>query len=449
MKKRGLYLLFACVMILTASFILQPQETFAASAADYTGADCTTNKTAASTIDYAMSKYKHQSTFPKSGECWGFAETINGLLAAQNNTKFFTGLKNTQKNFLRKCLGVKAGTHIRFCNSKQFDSWTGHSVVLLKVTENYIYWADNNYDRANTVHYYSGTIDDFFWYYGQYKYLTMVKEPAKYKTYTTPAVSSARDLVSGGIRLTWLKTTNTTRYDVYRSYEKTGTYKRIAKTEDRTFLDASVAMGQKAYYKIKAVKDSGSLYSNIVSNTLKLATPVVTLQNDPAKGKMTLSWGKVERADRYKVYRKIGTNKEKLVKTTTNLTYTAKTGIYEETCRYRVKAVYDANTDGNSSYSKAVYVAGNLNTPTDFAGVLNDDENGSVTLSWKKVSGADCYDLYCCRTLNGTYWLEATIYNETVYMDTLRKPGQQYYYFLVARNSETGAVSSPCEVILI
>ena len=30
----------------------------------------------------------------------------------------------------------------RFCNTRQFDSWSGHSVVLLKVTEDYIYWAE-------------------------------------------------------------------------------------------------------------------------------------------------------------------------------------------------------------------------------------------------------------------------------------------------------------------
>ncbi len=449
MKKRALALLLTCTMMLSVSFILQPQEAVADSGTGYAGQDCTANETASSTIDYAMSKYKHLSTFPKSGECWGFAETINGLLAAQNDVNYFTGLKNTQKNFLKKCLGVKAGTHIRFCNTRQFDSWSGHSVVLLKVTEDYIYWADNNYDRANTVQYYSGTIDDFFSMYGQYSYLTMVKKPVKYKTYAAPTVSSMRDMEAGGIRLTWLKTTNTTRYDVYRSYNKTGTYKRIGKTEDRVFLDRSVDMGQKAYYKIKAVKTSGSQYGNIVSNTLKLATPVVTIENNQAESKITLSWGQVAKADCYKVYRKIGTDREKLVKTTTNLTYTARVSNIEGICRYRVKAVYAGNSSGNSAYSKAVYVDIQLQPPTGFSGVLHDDENGSVTLSWNEVKGADCYELYCSRTINGPYWLEATIKEETTYFDSLRKPGQQYYYFLIARNSATSTSSQPCDPILI
>lgn len=454
MKKRILSIIIVFTLVFMAVPVTLPPApvhgaAVKAAAADYTGADCTTNKTASSTIDYAMSKYRHLSTFPKTGECWGFAETINELLAAQNDTRFYTGLKNTQKNFLDKCLGVKAGTHIRFCNTRKFDSWSGHSVVLLKVTEDYIYWADNNYDRANTVQYYSGTIDDFFWYYGQYGYLTMVKEPVKYKTYQTPSVSSARDMEAGGIRLTWLKTTKTNRYDIYRSNSKNGSYKRVGKTEDRVFLDTTVDMGQKVYYKVKAVKDSDSTYSNIVTNTLKLATPVVAIEQNQAEGKIILSWGQVAKADRYKVYRKIGTDREKLVKTTTNLTYTARVSNATDIWRYRVKAVYDANTNGNSSYSTAVFVVGNLNPPTAFTGVILDPETGKAGLYWNQVNGADCYDLYCSRTLNGTYWLEATIYNEMVYFDTLRKPGQQYYYKLVARNSVTGAKSQPCEAILI
>ena len=156
---------------------------------------------------------------------------------------------------------------------------------------------------------------------------------------------------------------------------------------------------------------------------------------------MTLSWHAVARADRYKIYRKIGEEKEKLVKTTTGLSYTGKLTDTEHTYRYRVKAVYDRNAEGNSKYSQAFYLYADLPLPTGLSGVLHDDENGSVTLSWNPVKGADCYDLYCCRSADGTYWLEATIEGKTTYFDSLRKPGQQYYYKIAARNSVTGARS--------
>lgn len=414
---------------------------------DYTGKDCTSNLTASSTIDYLMSKYKDGSTWTLGGECWGYAEKINEFLASASDTRDYTGLKNTQKNFLDKCRGVMAGTHIRFSNKKSFDGgWSGHSVVLLKVTDEQVYWTDNNYDRANTVRYYAGTVDDFYMLYGQYQYITRIKTTTKYKTYGTTKVSSRSNYEEGHIKLTWLRTTNTTKYEVLRSYTKNGTYRRIGTTTARTFSDTTAEIGRTAYYKIRSVKKSGNKTSGRVYNTLKLAAPVISVTNSES-GKLTVSWNQVSRADRYKVYRSIDGGKEKLIKTTTALSYTdTASGGDGVSYTYRVKAVYDANSKGNSAYSAAVSGSKAIATPGGFSAKADGDNY--VTLTWNPVAGADLYYLYCCREADGEYWIEA-VTEDTSYFDTVRLPGQQYYYKIAAYDWETDTLSGLSGWILI
>ena len=245
MKRRILsVLLTMCLAVGAVSADVFVSSAWTGISSDFKGSDVTDDAGAAGTVDYLMQKYRDGNTWTLGGECWGYAEKINEFLAADNDIEYFKGLKNTQKNFMNKCRGVKAGTHVRFSNNKEFSSWVGHSVVLLKVTDETLYWADNNYDRANTVHYYTGTIDEFWMLYGQYAYLNMVKEPISYKEYTKPKITSKADTVSGGIKLTWLPTSDTEEYRIYRSYAKGGTYKKIASTKELTYFDNTVDLGR-------------------------------------------------------------------------------------------------------------------------------------------------------------------------------------------------------------
>lgn len=414
---------------------------------DYTGKDCTTNLNAASTIDYLMSKYQDGSTWTLGGECWGYAEKMNEFLAGSSDTQDYSGLKNTPENFLDKCRNIKAGTHIRFSNKKSFDGgWSGHSVVLLKVTDEKVFWADNNYDRANTVHYYSGTVDDFYMLYGQYKYITRIKETVKYKLYATAKVSSRSNYAMGHIRLTWLRTTNTEEYEVLRSYSKKGPYICIGRTSSRVFYDETIELGRTAYYKIRSVKKNGNKTSGYVYNTLRLTAPSITVTGSD-NGGLTVSWDSVTGADRYKVYRSIDGGSEKLIKTTSDLFYTDKAPAEDSYYSYRVKAVCDANSKGSSAYSKAAVGRKGLATPSGLKGIT--DADNFVTLSWNPVKGADSYYLYCSREENGEYWLETVVYGETSYYDTVRLLGQQYYYKIAAYDSNSDLLSAPSKWILI
>ena len=281
MKRRILsVLLTMCLAVGAVSADVFVSSAWTGISSDFKGSDVTDDAGAAGTVDYLMQKYRDGSTWTLGGECWGYAEKINEFLADDNDIEYFKGLKNTQKNFMNKCRGVKAGTHVRFSNNKEFSSWVGHSVVLLKVTDETLYWADNNYDRANTVHYYTGTIDEFWMLYGQYAYLNMVKEPISYKEYTKPKITSKADTVSGGIKLTWLPTSDTEEYRIYRSYAKGGTYKKIASTKELTYFDHTVDLGRTVYYKVKSARSQGITSSGYVTNPVSythLTLPTILL----------------------------------------------------------------------------------------------------------------------------------------------------------------------------
>ena len=343
-------LLAVCAMPLNAAAWGEPYDM-----SPFTGSDCTSSQNAAATIDYILNKYKQDAVYPGTGECWGYAETVSDMLASSRETKKYTGLKFNKTNFKNKCLGVKAGTHIRLGNEKTFNAWKGHSVVLLKVTEEQMIWADNNFGRDNRVSYYSGTMDDFLWTYG-YTYLQMVSKPVSYRNYKVPQVSSGIDDQRGGVRLTWLKTTGTSRYDVYRSYSKNSGYKRIAKVNGTSYTDASASLGKTAYYKVKAVKSSGSKYSNVTSRTAKLATPQASWHSDETTGHIVLSWNKVPKADRYAVYRyDYKSQKYKLIKKTTDCSFTDTAAVDGMYYFYKIRAVWDASSKGNSSFAFVDY----------------------------------------------------------------------------------------------
>ena len=267
MKRKLLTALLTVILSVTALPFFTAEAEAYSEGATYRGSDCTDNENAAAAIDYLMGRYPHGKAFDSAGTCWGYAVKVNDLLADDNKTSYYNGLRFTKANFKKKCLDAKAGTHIRFSHGSSFNGGYGHSVVLLRVDENKVIWADNNYYAYNTVCYYQGTMNDFYKCYGQYEYINMVSKPTKYKSYVTPRVAAKVLQPSGNIRLTWLKSASASGYQIYRSASKDGDYKLIAEVENDTFryTDDTGKKGKTVWYKVKAVRENGSKTSAAVS----------------------------------------------------------------------------------------------------------------------------------------------------------------------------------------
>jgi lactocepin len=72
---------------------------------------------------------------------------------------------------------------------------------------------------------------------------------------------------------------------------------------------------------------------------------------------MKVSWKKVSGANKYEVWKKVGTNGTyKKVKTTTSVSYKDTTTVKGKKYYYKVKAIKTANSTQNSYFSGAKYL---------------------------------------------------------------------------------------------
>ena len=152
----------------------------------------------------------------------------------------------------------------------------------------------------------------------------------------------------------WSAVTGASKYQVYRSTSKTGTYKLLGTTTKLNYTDTSATTGYTYYYKVKAVSkvktSANSAYSTpiaIICHCAKPAVKITTSSGDPK-----LTWSTVTGASKYEVYRATssgGTYTK--VATTTAKTYTDKTAKAGKTYYYKVKAVSKVKTSANSAYS--------------------------------------------------------------------------------------------------
>ena len=82
---------------------------------------------------------------------------------------------------------------------------------------------------------------------------------------STPSISAK---ASGyeGISISWKSISGAKTYQIYRATTKTGTYKKVATTKKRTYLDKKIDQNKYYCYKVRAVSGSTkSTYSTVKS----------------------------------------------------------------------------------------------------------------------------------------------------------------------------------------
>lgn len=172
-------------------------------------------------------------------------------------------------------------------------------------------------------------------------------------TCSAPKLKKAAN-VSGGVKITWSKTTGANYYNVYRKTAKTS-WKRIGKTLSTSYTDKTAKSGTKYTYTVRAVNGGGSSSYNKTGVSVKyLAATKVTAK--AATKKVSVSWKKTAGADGYVIYRKAGNGSYKVLKTIKSaktLAFTDKNVKKGTTYTYRVKA-YSGKTYSAVATSKAV-----------------------------------------------------------------------------------------------
>ena len=135
-------------------------------------------------------------------------------------------------------------------------------------------------------------------------YLCGAKDP-NYKL-TAPSVKPDYLISTGKPYIKWAAVAGASKYEVYRSGSKSGTYQYIGTATKLNYTDTTAKPGYYYYYKVRAVNASGvkSSYSAAVSALCHCARPELNgAQYLSSSGKPYLSWGAVTGAGKYYVYR--------------------------------------------------------------------------------------------------------------------------------------------------
>ncbi len=228
---------------------------------------------------------------------------------------------------------------------------------------------------------------------------------------------------SDQVKLTWEEVPEADGYQIYLFDETSGKYKKI-KTINKgeiTTYTASFDYNKKLQFRIRAFKrvpgeaTLHSLYSKDV--TIKtpvsdLAVPKLTVKTTLGTQQISLSWKKVPDAVGYLIYQKDAkTGKYQKIaslKKASEKSYSV-TGKFGETYTFRMRAyklAADKKTKVYSGYTSAVKVTVSKfdknAQPASVKGTGNTSGK-SITFGWKKVAGADAYQVYQYDTAKKKY----------------------------------------------
>ena len=208
----------------------------------------------------------------------------------------------------------------------------------------------------------------------------------------------AKPVVKGAItdqgkpQLSWEAVEGAVKYEVYRSTKSNKGFTLLGEINSTMVDDMSVATGKTYYYQVIAVGENGkSVASSYVKLTGKCAAPMIYVEN-AQNGKPLVSWGKIEGAKQYTVYRATSENgKYSKAGTTKNLYYNDTKASAGKTYFYKVIA-NASKSSYNSIYSNVSSCNVICSAPT--VTVKIDAATGKPSLSWKKVDLAAGYRIY-------------------------------------------------------
>ena len=263
---------------------------------------------------------------------------------------------------------------------------------------------------------------------------------------TAPSVKTDYLISTGKPYIKWAAVAGASKYEVYRSGSKDGSYTLLGTTTATNYTDNKANAGYIYYYKVKAVNANSikSDYSATVAATCHCARPVVKPDYLISTGKPYIKWTAVAGASQYEVYRsgsKDGTYT--LLGTTTATNYTDNKANAGYTYYYKVKAVSKVSSGANSYYSVVIGATCHCARPS----VKITTVNGSPRLTWNAVAGANKYEVYRATSKNGSYTKMFTTSNLS-YTNTSAKAGTTYYYKVKAVSKVKSTANSAFSTVV-
>lgn len=256
-------------------------------------------------------------------------------------------------------------------------------------------------------------------------------------TFFTPPVISSLTPDDKGITVSWNRMTGAEDYRVYR--KTTGSWTRLAQTDESSFTDTTAVKGVKYTYTIRMITHDGERFMsdyNSGKSILVCDTPEFRSLSCDENG-VLLRWNAVNGAYKYRVYCKAASGWNRLGELTgTSFTDTSvkdgETRIYTIRCLdIDNEFVSDFNRDGWS----LTYWAPPVLTSVSYAG-------GSYTLRWNSKPEAAAYRVYR-KALGDSDWKTLTSsLSDTQYTDKTAAKNVIYTYTLRSLDSDGNLISS-------
>ena len=236
-----------------------------------------------------------------------------------------------------------------------------------------------------------------------------------------------------GVSIKWTEVNGAENYRVYRKLKGESSWTRLATLSNKTtsYVDKGATSGELNYYTVRVYSaETWSAYETYGINYI--ATPKVRSTSTAAGKGVTLNWGAVPGAAKYRVYRASDDGKKWVLQSTvTTTSYTDKNVTLGKSYKYTLRA---ENSSNLSSYVKEGWtVQYTLATPS--VSKVTTTSN-SIKIQWGAVSGAEGYRVY--RKANGeSKWSQVAKVTGTTYTDKNVKVGSVYTYTLRAYKGST------------
>ncbi|MDE6659572.1 MAG: hypothetical protein K2K01_05615, partial [Eubacterium sp.] len=256
---------------------------------------------------------------------------------------------------------------------------------------------------------------------------------------------------SGTFTLSWKAIAGVESYQLCQR-NSDGTFKLLKTTSSTSYTTSLQAYNTECAYKVRAITnknvDATSAFSNIVTakNTKKLQTPTLKVAVN-SNGTFKFSWGKITGADKYQIYVKNSDGSYKLFKTVTGTSYTSTYKTYNKQYTYKVRAVNNKKSSATSAYSKTVTAKNTKKLAAPSGVKLSVNKNGSFTIKWNKVTGADKYQVYVLNSKTNKYTLLKTTTSNKVTTGVATKGVTYKYKVRAVKNSNSSATSAYSSVV--
>lgn len=337
-------------------------------------------------------------------------------------------LTNLDKKIRVKWNTVKGASQYRVFRKIGDGDW------FSKNTTSGTTFTDNDVKNNLTYTYYVRAMDASGNYIGTYhsgKSITYFSTPQ-----TKDCVRSGSNLV-----VSWDPVEGVSNYAIYRKIS-TGEWIKVGTSSGTSYSDSSMPSGTYCEYTVACADASGNPVSAYGVNTVGTesfkAIPIL-LSVKNVDGGVTITWQAVDKAQKYKVYRKIGDNTAKFTEVKT-LNATTWTDTNVSNCKKYTYTVCVCDTsDNDESMYNTTGLSITYYDPPTISTVKNTADG--VEITWNKLDGVPNYKIWR-KTGNGTWTVLTTVNGANagyVYVDkNVVNNGHYNYTISAVANSESG-----------